>query len=264
MASKLIINGAAGRMGKRILALANESKAFDIIAATDAASCPDIGKDAGTLAGIEPLGIEITSEMPAGADAVIDFSLPQATGAIIDYCLENGCALVMGTTGLSSEQLERIEKAAKKIALIQAANMSVGMNLLFELVGMVAKKLGPEYDIEITETHHRFKKDSPSGSAMTLAQRIAEAAGKDFPGSLDIGRKGKEALRIKGSIGMNAIRMGNVVGEHSIMFGSLGETVTLSHNAFSRDTFASGAVRAAQWLSEKAPGNYSMADVLER
>jgi len=262
MKPKLIINGSAGRMGKRLIALAAESKAFDLIAATDDSSCPDIGTDAGTLAGIEPLGIVISSELPPAADVVIDFSLPQGTNRVIDYCLSQKCALVMGTTGQVPEQLAKIDKASQRIALIHATNMSIGMNLLFELVGKVAQKLGGEYDIEISEAHHRFKKDAPSGTAMTLAERIAKDTGKDFPGCLDVSRKGKEALRVKGSIGMQAIRLGDTVGEHSVMFGSLGETVTLSHSAHSRDTFAAGAVRAAIWLADKKPGRYLMADVL--
>jgi 4-hydroxy-tetrahydrodipicolinate reductase len=140
--------------------------------------------------------------------------------------------------------------------------MSIGMNVLFEIVGQVAQKLGNEYDIEIVETHHRLKKDAPSGSAITLAEKIAAATNKKFPDCLDIGRKGKDALRKKGSIGIQAIRLGDTVGEHSVMFGTTGETVTISHSAHSRDTFAAGAIRAALWLIGKKPARYSMADVL--
>ncbi len=262
MVTKLLINGAAGRMGKRILALANETGDFSIIAATDSECCRDIGKDAGTVAGQEPIGIAITTKLPTGADVVIDFSLPQAADGIINYCDKNNAALVIGTTGLSNSQLEKISKLSKKVPVIQATNMSVGMNLLFEIVGMVAEKLGSEYDIEITETHHRFKKDAPSGTAMTLAKRIAKATDRKFPDSLEIGRKGKEALRKKNTIGMHAVRMGNIVGEHAVMISSLGETVTLAHSASSRDTFAEGALRAAKWLVTKTPGKYAMADVL--
>jgi 4-hydroxy-tetrahydrodipicolinate reductase len=168
----------------------------------------------------------------------------------------------MGTTGLSAEQLKKIDEAAKKIAIVQAANMSVGMNLLFELVGQVAQKLGEDYDVEIVEAHHRMKKDAPSGSAMTLAEKIAAATSKKFPDCLDIGRKGKEALRKKGTIGIQAIRLGDTVGEHSVIFGTTGETVTISHSAHSRDTFAAGAIRAALWLIGKKSARYSMADVL--
>lgn len=256
MRPKLIIVGAAGRMGRRITALAAESKKFDIIGAIEDKSCPLIGRD------LEQIGVKISSEFPAKADVVIDFSLPAAFDNTVNYCLGNNCALVLGTTGLSAEQIKKIDEAAKKIPVIQATNMSVGMNLLFELVGQVANKLGDEYDIEITEAHHRFKKDSPSGSAMTLAERMASATNKKIPDCLDIGRKGKEALRKKGTIGMQSIRLGDTVGEHSVMFGTLGETVTISHSAHSRDTFAAGAIRAALWLVGKKAARYSMADVL--
>jgi 4-hydroxy-tetrahydrodipicolinate reductase len=256
MKPKLIIVGAAGRMGRRITALAVESNKFDIVGRIEDNNCPEIGKD------LEQIGVKISSEFPAKADIVIDFSLPAAFDNTIDYCLKNNCALVLGTTGLSAEQLKKINEAAKKIAIIQATNMSVGMNLLFEIVGQVAKKLGDEYDIEIVESHHRMKKDAPSGSALTLAEKIAAATGKKFPDCLDIGRKGKEALRKKGTIGIQAIRLGDVVGEHSVMFGTTGETITISHSAHSRDTFAAGAIRAALWLAGKKAGRYSMADVL--
>jgi 4-hydroxy-tetrahydrodipicolinate reductase len=256
MNPKLIIVGAAGRMGRRITALAAESKKFDIIGTIEDENCPEIGKD------LERTGVKITSEFPAGANLVIDFSLPAAFDGTVNYCLKNKCALVMGTTGLSAEQIKKLDNAAKKIPIVQAANMSVGMNLLFATVGQIAKKLGDEYDIEIVETHHRFKKDSPSGSALTLAEKIAAATNKKFPACLDIGRKGKQALRKKGTIGIQAIRLGDTVGEHSVIFGTLGETVTISHSAHSRDTLAAGALRAAQWLIGKKPGRYSMADVL--
>lgn len=256
MKPKLIIVGAAGRMGRRIMYLAGQSQKFDIIGTIEDKNCPEIGKD------LEQTGLKISSEFPAKADVVIDFSLPAAFNGTVNYCLNNNCALVLGTTGLSVEQIKKIDDAAKKIPVIQATNMSVGMNLLFELAGTVAQKLGDEYDIEIAEAHHRFKKDSPSGSAMTLAERIAAATNKKFPDCLDIGRKGKDVPRKKGSIGIQATRLGDTVGEHSVMFGTLGETVTISHSAHSRDTFASGAIRAALWLVGKNAGRYSMADVL--
>jgi 4-hydroxy-tetrahydrodipicolinate reductase len=256
MKPKLIIVGAAGRMGRRITALAAESKNFDIIGLIEDKNNPEIGRD------LEQAGVKISSEFPVGANVVIDFSLPIAFGNTLDYCLKNKAALVCGTTGLADEQLKKIEQAAKTIPVIQATNMSVGMNLLFEFVGIVAAKLGEEYDIEIIEAHHRFKKDAPSGSAMTLAQRIAEQTKKDFPACLDMSRSGKEALRKKGTLGMQAIRLGDTIGEHSVMYGTLGETVTISHSAHSRDTFAAGAIRAATWLVGKKPARYSMADVL--
>lgn len=266
MKLKLIIVGAAGRMGRKITALACRSKQFDIIGTIEDKACPDIGKDAGTLAGLDQINIKISADLSAEAlakaDVVIDFSLPAAFNSTLDYCLANNCSLVIGTTGLSAEQIKKIDDASKKIACLQATNMSVGMNLLFELVGQVAQKLGDEYDVEIIEAHHRFKKDSPSGSALTIAEKIAAATNRKIPDCLDIGRKGKEAVRKKGTIGIQSVRLGDTVGEHSVMFGTSGETVTISHSARSRDTFAVGAIRAALWLVGKPAGRYSMADVL--
>jgi 4-hydroxy-tetrahydrodipicolinate reductase len=168
----------------------------------------------------------------------------------------------LGTTGLSDEQRKRIQAASKKIPVVYGTNMSVGMNVLFSLVGKAASLVGDEYDIEIIEQHHRFKKDAPSGSALTLAENICKATGRDFPGCIVYGRSGKEALRQKGTIGIHAVRAGDITGVHSVIFGTLGEKVTLNHTAHSRDTFARGALRAAQWLVGREPGLYSMADVL--
>jgi 4-hydroxy-tetrahydrodipicolinate reductase len=192
----------------------------------------------------------------------VDFSQAVATDKTIDYCIENSVALVLGTTGLSDGQRERIKGACEKVPVVVASNMSVGMNVLFSLVGKVATMLGEEYDIEIIEQHHRFKKDAPSGTALTLAENICEATGRDFPGALVHGRSGKNAAREKGTIGVHAIRAGDITGVHSVTFGTLGETVTLNHTVQSRDTFAHGALRAAKWLAGKKPALYSMADVL--
>lgn len=262
MKPKLVVIGAAGRMGERILWLAAESGQFDVVAAVERQGHPDIGKDAGLVAGAEPMNVKLGSAYPAAADVAIDFSQAAATDNSIDYCTENDVALVLGTTGLSEEQRQRIKAASKKIPVLYATNMSVGMNVLFSLVGKVATMLGEEYDIEIIEQHHRFKKDAPSGTALTLAENICRAAGRDFSGVLVHGRSGKDAAREKGTIGVHAIRAGDITGIHSIIFGTLGETVTLSHTAHSRDTFARGALRAAQWLVGKNPGLYSIADVL--
>jgi 4-hydroxy-tetrahydrodipicolinate reductase len=262
MKPNLIINGAAGRMGRRIVSLAAQGQEFDIIAAVDRAGHGDIGKDAGVLAGIGEINVKLDSEYPATADVMIDFSLPVAADKAIDYCVENNAALVMGTTGLGEKQVEKLSKAGVKIAIVRASNMSVGMNVLFRLVGKVAQMLGPEYDIEVVEAHHRFKKDSPSGTALTLAENIATGTGRDWPGCLVHGREGKDAPRKKDTIGMHAIRAGDITGEHSVIFSTLGETVMLAHKAHSRDTFAHGALRAARWVVGKGPGLYSMADVL--
>jgi 4-hydroxy-tetrahydrodipicolinate reductase len=249
-------------MGSTILSLAKDAGLFRIIAAIERQDHPDIGKDAGLVAAGGPINVKLDGIYPGGADVAIDFSTPSAAGKTIDYCLENSTALVLGTTGLSAEQLEKIKVASGKIPVIYGTNMSVGMNVLFSLVGKVASMLGEEYDIEIIEQHHRFKKDAPSGSALTLAENICKATGKRFPDCLTHGRSGKDALRQKGTIGIHAIRAGDITGKHEVIFGTLGEALALTHTAHSRDTFARGALRAAKWLTGKKPGLYSMADVL--
>lgn len=262
MRPSLVIHGAAGRMGRRILALAEEERIFEVVGAVDHPGHPDAGKDAGVLAGVSALGIKLGGEFPQRASVVIDFSLPQATAKIAEWCQKCGAALVVGTTGLEKPQTEMLTAAAKKIAIVQATNMSLGMNLLFSLVGKVAAALGPEYDIEITEAHHRLKKDAPSGSALSLAKSICESTGRDYPDCLVSGREGKDVPRKAGTIGMHAIRAGDIVGKHTVIYGTQGETITISHDAHSRDTFARGALRAAQWVLNQKPGLYNMLDVL--
>jgi len=262
MKPKLLIVGAAGRMGRRILSLGMEASQFDIIAAVERNGHPDIGKDAGLVAAAGQINVKLDSVYRPGADVAIDFSTPEAADKTIDYCLEDGAALVLGTTGLSDEQQEKIKAASEKIPVIYGTNMSVGMNVLFALVGKVASMLSEEYDIEIVEQHHRFKKDAPSGSALTLAKNICIATGRNFPDCIVGGRSGKDALRQKGNIGIHSVRAGDIAGIHSIIFSTLGETVTLNHTAHSRDGFARGALRAAKWLVGKKPGLYSLGDVL--
>jgi 4-hydroxy-tetrahydrodipicolinate reductase len=262
MRPKLVIVGAAGRMGKRIISLSIDAGWFDIIAAVETKGHPDIGKDAGLVASAGPINVKLDSDYPSGADVAIDFSQPAAADKTIDYCLKGGAALVLGTTGLTEKLREKIKTASAKIPVIYGTNMSVGMNVLFSLVGQLALMLGDEYDTEIIEQHHRFKKDAPSGSAIVLAENICKATGKKFPNCLIHGRSGKDALRQKGTIGIHAVRAGDITGVHSVVFSTLGETVTLNHTAHSRDTFARGALRAAKWLINKKPGLYSMADVL--
>ena len=263
MAIKLIVIGAAGRMGRRVLSLAAESGRFDIITALEQPGHPDIGKTFSLESPSGPVEVVLADTFPALAvDAVIDFSQPEAVEKTIDYCTENNVALISGTTGLSEQQRDKMKAAAGKIPVIYGTNMSVGMNVLFALVGKAASMLGDEYDIEIIEQHHRFKKDAPSGSALTLAENICRATGRDLSESVVHGRSGKDALRQKNAIGVHAVRAGDITGVHSVMFGTLGETVTLNHTANSRDTFVRGALRAAKWLVGKKPASYSMADVL--
>ena len=262
MKTKLTVIGAAGRMGRRIVALAVESGQFDVVGGIDRKNHPDIGKDVGLLAGVGVLHVALSDSGPANSDVAIDFSLPEATDKTLHICTESNMALVLGTTGLSHDQRTAIETAARSIPIVCATNMSVGMNVLFALVGKVAAMLGEDYDVEIIEEHHRLKKDAPSGSALTLADKICEATGRDFPDCLTHGRNGRDALRQKNTIGMHAIRAGDITGVHSVIFGTTGETVTLNHTAHSRDNFVRGALRAAKWLNGKKPGLYSMADVL--
>jgi 4-hydroxy-tetrahydrodipicolinate reductase len=249
-------------MGRLVVALAIDAGEFDIIAAVEKKRHPDIGKDAGVIACAKAVNVKIDGSYSPGADVVIDFSQPEGVNAAIDYCLKEKAALVLCTTGLSAEQHKRIKTASADIPVIYGTNMSVGMNVLFSIVGKVASMLGEEYDIEIVEQHHRFKKDAPSGSALTLAENICAETGKYLSGSFTYGRSGKDAIRQKGTIGIHAVRAGDIVGIHSVIFSTLGETVTLGHSAHSRDNFARGALRAAKWLVDKKPGLYSMADVL--
>ena len=253
MKIKLIITGAAGRMGKRILALALDSGRFDIIAVIDRKNHPQKGEDISTIAGTAPINVKLTDTYPPeAADVVIDFSQPEGIEETLDYCLKTKTCLVSGVTGLSEKQRDKLKDASRNIPVIYATNMSVGMNVLFKLVGKVASILGDEYDIEIVEQHHNQKKDSPSGTALTLAENICKATGRNFPESVIHGRHGKNALRQKGTIGMHAVRAGDITGVHSIMFGTPGETVVLNHTANSRDTFTRGALRAANGLSGKS------------
>jgi 4-hydroxy-tetrahydrodipicolinate reductase len=262
MKPKLVVVGAAGRMGRRIIALAAESSRFDIAGAIEKADNPEIGKDAGLLAGTGPLNIAVSDSWPAGANVAIDFSSPEAADNTLAHCVQHDISLVLGTTGLTTQQQEAIKAAAGKIPILYGTNMSVGMNVLFALVGKAAALLGDDYDIEIIEEHHRFKKDAPSGSALTLAQNICQATARPYPDSLIHGRSGKDTLRKKGEIGVHAVRAGDITGVHSVIYGTLGETITLNHTAHSRDTLVRGALRAAEWLLHNPPALYSMSDVL--
>ncbi len=259
---RLIIIGSAGRMGKLILSEALKTGSFQIAACIEKKGHPDIGKDAGIVACGEPTGLKITDVWPASADAAIDFSLADVADSTIETCVAKKSPLVMGTTGLSDWQHEKLIDAAKTIPVIYSTNMSVGMNVLFSMAGKIAKMLGDEYDIEIVEQHHRFKKDAPSGTALTLAENICKATDRNFSDCVVLSRYGKDAQRKKCQITIHAVRAGDITGIHSVIFGTIGETITLNHTAHSRDCFAKGAIAAAQWIVGKAPARYSMADVL--
>ena len=263
MKAKLVVVGAGGRMGRRIVALALESGHFDLVGAVDATDHPDQGKDIGVLAGVGVLDVKLCNDFPEQADVVIDFSLPQATPQTLQFCRTQGVSLVLGTTGIDGVLMVDLQDLAQQTPVVYATNMSVGMNMLFAQVGKIANMLGPDYDIEIVEQHHRFKKDAPSGTALSLAESISQATGRDYPQDLTHGRHGKDALREQGKIGMHAVRAGDITGIHEVIYSTLGETVTITHTAHTRDTFVRGALRAAQWLQGKNPGLYSMQDVLD-
>lgn len=258
---KLAIIGAAGRMGRRIAALANESQEFTIVAGLEMAGHDAIGSDVGSLAGVGELGVNVTDMLPDAPDVAIDFSLPEGTGHWVGVCQNHAIPMVIGTTGLSKEQEAQIAEAAKTIPIVKAGNYSMGITLLCKLVTEAAKALGEDYDIEVSETHHRFKADAPSGTAIMLARAACEALGKNDDDVATLGRGGKQPRR-PGEIGMHALRLGDTVGEHSIHFGNLGETITFSHSAHTRDTFVRGSLRACRWVRNQSPGLYSMQDVL--
>jgi len=259
---RLAVCGACGRMGRRIVALAAESKEFEIAAALERPGHDLCGQDIGIVAGIGQIGVAVMDDLKVDCDVMIAFSTPAGTEAWAQYCGDKQIPLVVGTTGLSDAQKEKLQMIAQKIPLLIGANMSLGVNLLFKLIGQVAQRLGEDYDIEVTETHHRFKRDAPSGTALELARQIAGAKDWPWPDCMVHGRQGKDVLRQEKTIGMHALRAGDTVGMHEIIFSALGETVKLAHSAHTRDTFVRGALRAAQWLCRQKPGIYGMADVL--
>ncbi len=237
---KLVMNGALGRMGSRILELAAEDPELDIFGAVD--RIVELNKQYIELSG--RIGVKVSSDLVAairGADVVIDFSWPESILETARICGESGVPLVMGTTGLKPADHSEFARLVSPIPCVFAPNMSVGVNLLFKLAAETAKVLGDEYDIEITEAHHRFKKDAPSGTANRLAEIIAEMLGRNLEEDARYGRKGISGERTRKEIGIHALRIGDVVGEHTVSFGTIGERIELTHRAQSRDALAKGA-----------------------
>ncbi len=262
---RIVMNGALGRMGRRTLSLATGDPDIRITGAVDMGAPELLGKDAGEIIGLGTLGVPLAGKLSdalAEADVVIDFSWPEAILGTAEICGRAGIPLVMGSTGLSREALPEFRRLVASIPCVLAPNMSVGVNLLFKLVAEAAAILGDDYDVEIAETHHRFKKDAPSGTANRLAEIIADALGRDPDADAVYGRKGLAGERTRKEIGVHALRAGDVVGEHTVTFGTIGERIELTHRAHSRDAFASGALRAAKFVAKAAPGIYDMQDVL--
>jgi 4-hydroxy-tetrahydrodipicolinate reductase len=264
-AVRVVVMGASGRMGARLVALATEMPGLAIGAAVERADHPSLGRDAGEAAGAGSIGVAIGGDIRAAlsaGDVVIDFTTPAATLALLPRAVEAKIALVIGTTGLDPAGVEAIRSASLRIPIVFAPNMSLGMNVMFKVVADVARALGAGYDMEIIEAHHRQKKDAPSGSALALGRVLADAVQKRLDEVAVFSRHGDIGPRSPHEIGIQTIRAGDIVGDHTVLFGGLGERLEITHRASSRDTFARGALRAAQWLSGRPPGLYDMQDVL--
>jgi 4-hydroxy-tetrahydrodipicolinate reductase len=262
---KIAVAGAAGRMGGRIVALAGDQEGLQVTAAFERHGHKDIGRDIGQVIGIGETGVIIADGIASvidSVDLVIDFTSVESTKENLKTAAAKGKAMVIGTTGFSSADMKEIAPLAKKIPCVIASNMSLGVNLLLKVLQDVARTLGDDYDIEIVEAHHRLKKDAPSGTALKMAQVIADAVNRNLDDVAVYARKGIIGQRTKKEIGIQTVRAGDIVGEHTVLFGGLGERIEITHKASSRDTFARGALKAASWLSGKPAGLYDMQDVL--
>lgn len=261
---KVLIMGCAGRMGQTLIKCSTRFKNIRLSGAVEIDGHQAIGKDAGQAAGIGELGVAITTDMEAAikdCDVAIDFTTPASTVAAAALAGKHGKSMVIGTTGLSASDTDIIREAAAQAPTVLAPNMSLGVNLLFALVKQAAIAL-QGYDIEIVEKHHRHKKDAPSGTAIRLAEKIAEGAGLDLDQAAIHGRSGITDERPAGQLGIHAVRAGDIVGEHNVLFATQGERVELAHAASSRECFAMGALRAATWVLGQKPGLYDMQDML--
>jgi 4-hydroxy-tetrahydrodipicolinate reductase len=247
-------------MGQRLVALAKADPTLSVVAALESPGHPRLGQDVGTLAGAGPLGVPLSAELNTEVDAVIDFSVPRAVDAIVRTCVLKRTALVVATTGLADDQASRLREAAASIPLLWSPNMSLAVNLTMKLAEVAARALrDKDADVEILERHHRFKEDSPSGTALKFGQIIAGVMGQTVHRH---GREGRPGPRPHHEIGYHAIRVGDNPGEHTIVFGMLGETIEVVVRATNRDCYAAGALAAARFLADKPPGLYTMADVL--
>jgi len=262
---KIGIVGCAGRMGRMLMAETVATAGCELVGGTERAGGDFVGHDLGVLAGLEPLGITATDDPAAlfdAADVVIDFTVAATAQGHADLAGRYGTALILGTTGLDTAAQEAVEQASRRAAIVQAANFSLGVNLLLGLTERVAGILGDDYDIEIVEMHHRHKVDAPSGTALALGRAAAAGRGVDLDAVSDRVRDGHTGARRKGDIGFATLRGGDVVGDHTVLFAADGERIELTHKATSRAVFVKGAVRSAVWSSWQPPGLYSLRDVL--
>ena len=263
--TRAAIAGAVGRMGQTLIHVIDEHESIVVGAATDQKGSDAIGGNAYQLAGIPVGNVTITETFADVADefdVMIDFTSPDATAEHVQQCVEFGKPMVIGTTGMNDDQIQKITEAAKFIPIMFAPNMSVGVNAMLGALELVAKTLGDDFDIEITEAHHRHKVDAPSGTALRIGEVIAAALGRDLDKCAVYAREGITGEREKNSIGFQTIRAGDIVGDHTAMFATDGERLEITHKASSRRAFANGAVRAALWVQEQPAGLYDMQDVL--
>ena len=254
---KIAIAGATGRMGRTLIEGVRMDKDLQLAAALDAPGSAGIGQAAGG-------GISVTSDLAvlAGADALIDFTRPEGTLAHLEFCARLGKSIIIGTTGFTTAQAESVRAASARIPVVLSPNFAVGVNVLFKLAGDAAKAMGDDFDVEIIEAHHRHKVDAPSGTALKLGEIVAQALGRNLGEVAVHGREGDTGERGRKAIGFHAIRGGDIVGEHTVMFAGDGERVELTIRSQSRMTYALGALRAAKWLRGRGPGLYDMFDVL--
>ncbi len=262
---KIAILGASGRMGNALIECISAGDDLELVGATTETADPDLGRDAAELARLPAAGVPLTDDRGQAlhdAHVAIDFTLPAATIANALACVESGKPLVVGTTGLEDKHVEALKSAARDIPVVVGRNMSVGVNVFMDLVARAAAALGEDYDVEITEAHHRHKVDAPSGTAIALGEAVARTKGRSLEELAIHGRHGQIGPRVPGTIGFSVIRGGDIVGDHKVLFAAPEETVEFSHHAIDRRCFARGALRAARWAAGQAPGYYGMDDVL--
>ncbi|NQT95349.1 MAG: 4-hydroxy-tetrahydrodipicolinate reductase [Candidatus Omnitrophica bacterium] len=263
---KIAVSGCCGRMGKRIVSLALLDKEIKVTGLAEAKGHPDIGKAFGKIIGEETFDIKVSDNLSTAAkdaDLIIDFTTPTATLSSLSVARKLKIPIVVGTTGLTDEEHKVVKSTSGSVPVLLSANMSIGVNLLFRLVPEIANALGEDYNIEIVEVHHNKKKDSPSGTAKTLAQLLADTKERPLKDLAVYGREGNVGQRSKREIGIHAVRAGDVVGDHTIIYAGDNERIEITHRAHSRDVFANGALRGAKYIADKSPGLYTMQDVLE-
>lgn len=257
--------GAGGRMGRMLIEAIQDNPQTTLIAAIERQGSSLVGADAGEVAAVGRLDVKIVDDLQSvinKIDVLIDFSLPAATEQNMQVCAEHNVAMVIGTTGFNEQQEQVLAKASEQVAIVYAGNYSTGVNLSLKLLGMAAKAFGTDADVEVIEAHHKHKIDAPSGTAYMMAEAVAEARGQNLKDVAVYGREGQTGEREAGTIGIHAIRGGEIIGDHTVMFIADGEVVEITHRARARMTFAAGAVRAATWIVQQSAGQYNMQDVL--